>query len=392
MLTPLTLLPTPALLSVPRPSRPQQNKAKRIVQSDSESSEDKPLAKKPKKPSSKDKKKERKARRDDDSDSPPPKSKTKAKDKKHKRADDSPPPASTKKDKKPVRKVGEARRATGEALTDDAGNRYIDLGANKRVVVSDFKGKTLIQIREYYNDDGQWKPGKKVRSLPLLLLRTQSCAPSSPGPLSPRAAQVDVDAQCEADPLVVVAAQGIALPVDAWDRLKKAVGTVRPFSSTGSLPRSPAESVRSADRHGHRRPRRLTPLALARTLVLVSPAPSSLSPFPSLCALHTPSSSRSVYLLVLIPLATRFLALLACNSTVCFSRGPCSRSQTRREREQGARSGVYNLVQLLQSPTMPAVAARAPPSPPPRPPPTRAPHRPLPLALLPARSRASRPH
>lgn len=167
MLTPLTLLPTPALLSVPRPSRPQQNKAKRTVQTDSESSEDKPLAKKPKKASSKDKKKERKARRADDSDSPPPKTKTKAKDKKRKRTDDSPPPASTKKDKKPVRKVGEARRATGEALTDDAGNRYIDLGANKRVVVSDFKGKTLIQIREYYNDDGQWKPGKKVRSLPF---------------------------------------------------------------------------------------------------------------------------------------------------------------------------------------------------------------------------------
>ncbi|GAA5833795.1 hypothetical protein JCM9279_001627 [Rhodotorula babjevae] len=155
-------------------SSKKQKKAKRAVQSDSESSEDKPLAKQPKKSSSKDQKKERKARRDDDSDSPAPKPKAKAKDKKRKRTDDS------QKDKKPVRKVGEARRATGEALTDDGGNSYVDLGANKRVVVSDFKGKTLVQIREYYNDNGEWKPGKK----------------------------------------------GIALPVDAWDRLKKAVGTI----------------------------------------------------------------------------------------------------------------------------------------------------------------------
>ncbi|GAA5940442.1 hypothetical protein JCM3775_005093 [Rhodotorula graminis] len=168
----------------------KSHKAKHAVESDPESSEDKPLAKKPKHDSSSkhNTNKDRKPPRRDYADSPPPpKTKTKGKDrdkdKKRKRTDDSPPPvaaASNKKDKKPVRKVGEARRATGEVLTDDKGNPYVDLGANKRVVVSDFKGKTLVQIREYYNDNGEWKPGKK----------------------------------------------GIALPVDAWDRLKKSVAAI----------------------------------------------------------------------------------------------------------------------------------------------------------------------
>ncbi|BGP40389.1 hypothetical protein JCM10450v2_004371 [Rhodotorula kratochvilovae] len=113
----------------------------------------------------------------------------KKKAKKEKSGSGSPQPA---KDKKPVkaakgakkdderRKVGDSRRASSELLTDDKGDKYVDLGKNKRVVVSDFKGKTLIQIREYYNDAGEWKPGKK----------------------------------------------GIALPIEAWDRLKKAVNVI----------------------------------------------------------------------------------------------------------------------------------------------------------------------
>jgi hypothetical protein len=42
----------------------------------------------------------------------------------------------------------------------------IQLKANgtRRVTVSDFKGQTLVSIREYYEDkeSGQMKPGKKV--------------------------------------------------------------------------------------------------------------------------------------------------------------------------------------------------------------------------------------
>ena len=37
----------------------------------------------------------------------------------------------------------------------------------RRVVVSDFKGKTFVNIREYYEKDGKALPGKKGISLPV---------------------------------------------------------------------------------------------------------------------------------------------------------------------------------------------------------------------------------
>jgi hypothetical protein len=44
---------------------------------------------------------------------------------------------------------------------------FVDLGAKKRVSVSTFKGKTLIDIREYYGDDDDLKPGKKGIALSI---------------------------------------------------------------------------------------------------------------------------------------------------------------------------------------------------------------------------------
>ncbi|KAF9733417.1 hypothetical protein PMIN02_008851 [Paraphaeosphaeria minitans] len=55
--------------------------------------------------------------------------------------------------------------------TDDDKNPFVALKANgtRRVTVSDFKGQTLVSIREYYEDkaDGLMKPGKKGISLPV---------------------------------------------------------------------------------------------------------------------------------------------------------------------------------------------------------------------------------
>ncbi|KAH9963907.1 transcriptional Coactivator p15-domain-containing protein [Russula dissimulans] len=45
------------------------------------------------------------------------------------------------------------------------GDAYVDLGKRKRVTVRSFKGQTLVDIREYYGDDGDEKPGKKGISL-----------------------------------------------------------------------------------------------------------------------------------------------------------------------------------------------------------------------------------
>ncbi|KAJ7770215.1 transcriptional Coactivator p15-domain-containing protein [Mycena maculata] len=62
------------------------------------------------------------------------------------------------------------------------GEKFIDLGKNKRVTVRNFKGSTLIDIREFYADKAtqELKPGKK----------------------------------------------GISLSVDQWEELKKIAGTL----------------------------------------------------------------------------------------------------------------------------------------------------------------------
>ncbi|KAG4221077.1 hypothetical protein PC116_g30446 [Phytophthora cactorum] len=51
---------------------------------------------------------------------------------------------------------------TSDSGKDDDGNPFWSLGGTRRVTVSGFKGKTFINIREYYTDaSGALKPGKK---------------------------------------------------------------------------------------------------------------------------------------------------------------------------------------------------------------------------------------
>ena len=51
--------------------------------------------------------------------------------------------------------------------TDDEGNPYWEVGNNRRIGPSQFKGTTLVNIREYYTaPDGELRPGKKVGALP----------------------------------------------------------------------------------------------------------------------------------------------------------------------------------------------------------------------------------
>jgi len=65
-----------------------------------------------------------------------------------------------KQDKAPI---------SSEAQTDDDGNTFWELNAGgmRRVTVSEFKGSTMIGLREYYVDKGtgQHKPGSKVSLL-----------------------------------------------------------------------------------------------------------------------------------------------------------------------------------------------------------------------------------
>ena len=45
---------------------------------------------------------------------------------------------------------------------DANGDRYWEISKMRRVTISSFRGKTLVNIREYYEKDGQELPGKKV--------------------------------------------------------------------------------------------------------------------------------------------------------------------------------------------------------------------------------------
>lgn len=57
--------------------------------------------------------------------------------------------------------------STGETASkvDSNGDRYWEISKMRRVTISSFRGKNLVNVREYYEKDGQELPGKKVRGL-----------------------------------------------------------------------------------------------------------------------------------------------------------------------------------------------------------------------------------
>lgn len=46
--------------------------------------------------------------------------------------------------------------------TDTNGDVYWEISKLRRVTVSEFRGKTMVSVREYYEKDGRELPGKKV--------------------------------------------------------------------------------------------------------------------------------------------------------------------------------------------------------------------------------------
>jgi len=66
---------------------------------------------------------------------------------------------------KPVKKARTTAAASGK---DDEGNSFWALSNTRRVGISNFKGKVMVNIREFYSDaSGEMKPGRKGISLPL---------------------------------------------------------------------------------------------------------------------------------------------------------------------------------------------------------------------------------
>ncbi|KAK4497991.1 hypothetical protein PRZ48_010647 [Zasmidium cellare] len=54
-----------------------------------------------------------------------------------------------------------------EMQKDSDGNEYWEISGKRRLQISEFKGNTMIGIREFYEKDGQMLPGKKGISLNL---------------------------------------------------------------------------------------------------------------------------------------------------------------------------------------------------------------------------------
>ncbi|KAI1389764.1 PC4-domain-containing protein [Hypoxylon trugodes] len=68
--------------------------------------------------------------------------------------------SSSKAKSKPSKKAKTSSAA--DSGKDDDGNSFWSLGGTRRATVSGFKGKTFINIREYWTDaSGDLKPGKK---------------------------------------------------------------------------------------------------------------------------------------------------------------------------------------------------------------------------------------
>jgi Transcriptional Coactivator p15 (PC4) len=55
-----------------------------------------------------------------------------------------------------------------EMETSANGETLFKLGGTKFATISTFKGKSLVNLREFYQKDGAWLPGKKVCSYKLV--------------------------------------------------------------------------------------------------------------------------------------------------------------------------------------------------------------------------------
>jgi hypothetical protein len=50
---------------------------------------------------------------------------------------------------------------------DKEGDIYWEISKARRVTINDYRGKKMVSVREYYEKDGEWLPGKKGISMTL---------------------------------------------------------------------------------------------------------------------------------------------------------------------------------------------------------------------------------
>ena len=62
--------------------------------------------------------------------------------------------------------TGSDFKPSTQVQTDSEGAKYWEISKMRRVTVSDYNGKSMVSIREYYEKDGRMLPGKKVSIVP----------------------------------------------------------------------------------------------------------------------------------------------------------------------------------------------------------------------------------
>ncbi|KAL4997775.1 transcriptional Coactivator p15-domain-containing protein [Aspergillus recurvatus] len=80
--------------------------------------------------------------------------------------DESPLSKKSRTDASDVAGFGSSR-GTAARKEDSNGDSYWEISKMRRVTISSFRGKTMVNIREYYEKDGEELPGKKGISLPI---------------------------------------------------------------------------------------------------------------------------------------------------------------------------------------------------------------------------------
>ncbi|KAI0601258.1 transcriptional Coactivator p15-domain-containing protein [Biscogniauxia sp. FL1348] len=128
--------------------------------------------------------------------------------KRSRRADDEEDVLSDKEEvAKPSKKTKKTKASTSaNSGKDDDGNSWWGLGGTRRITISGFKGKTYVNIREYYTDaSGDLKPGKKgimltpeqynalLESIPAINAELQSKGHATPDISSSSAAAAVAD-------------------------------------------------------------------------------------------------------------------------------------------------------------------------------------------------------
>ncbi|XP_060066533.1 activated RNA polymerase II transcriptional coactivator p15-like [Ylistrum balloti] len=81
---------------------------------------------------------------------------------------DEPKPKKKKRKETEVKEKSESSQSADKKVTKGAnGEQMFQLSKMRFVSVSEFRGKVLVGIREYYEADGDLRPGKKGISLSL---------------------------------------------------------------------------------------------------------------------------------------------------------------------------------------------------------------------------------